>query len=563
MSDQRPRDENDYDGDGFDGADVNEHLVEGESPRDGYATFGIQGESFGHANEEMDLDEYVAEHVIGDGSAGPGAETGDAADPTERALTTGIVGDNLVSKKAQRSGDPRAAAREAEEAAALRLRAREIEDEILARTPENNPEPSLERVRRAMELLGDPQTSFPMIHLTGTNGKTSTTRIVERLVREHGLKTGRFTSPHLHDFRERISLDGEPVDVERLVRVWDDIEPFIAMVDHESTSNGGVRMTYFEVVVVLAYAVFADAPVDVAIVEVGLGGAWDATNVADGVVSVVTPVALDHQRLLGDTVEDIAHEKKGIIKPGAFAVVAAQVAEVDEILREQCLEVDATMLREGDAYAVTAREAAVGGQMISVKGLAGEYDDLFLPLFGAHQAHNAATAIAAVEAFLGGGETKIDDGVLRAALDAVTSPGRLEVVRRSPTVLVDAAHNPAGAQALREALADSFQFNRLVGLVAVLADKDAEELLLALEPTLDHVVVTRNTSPRSMDPRELGQLAAELYGDDRVTVVDSLPDALDRAAALADDEGVGGGVLATGSVVTAADVRMLLGVTSS
>ena len=302
----------------------------------------------------MDLDEYVAEHVIGDGSAGPGAETGDAADPTERALTTGIVGDNLVSKKAQRSGDPRAAAREAEEAAALRLRAREIEDEILARTPENNPEPSLERVRRAMELLGDPQTSFPMIHLTGTNGKTSTTRIVERLVREHGLKTGRFTSPHLHDFRERISLDGEPVDVERLVRVWDDIEPFIAMVDHESTSNGGVRMTYFEVIVVLAYSVFADAPVDVAIVEVGLGGAWDATNVADGVVSVVTPVALDHQRLLGDTVEDIAHEKKGIIKPGAFAVVAAQVPEVDEILREQCLEVDATMLRERDAYAVTA-----------------------------------------------------------------------------------------------------------------------------------------------------------------------------------------------------------------
>ena len=539
----------------YDDADVHENLgPNGEAPGDGYSSFEVD-------SAEFDVDEYVAEHVIGDGAGAN--EPGDPGDPTERVLTTGIVGENLGHRKAERSGDPRAAARQAEHDAALRLRVREIEDAILARTPENNPEPSLERVRRALELLGDPQKSFPMVHLTGTNGKTSTTRVVERILREHGLKTGRFTSPHLHDFRERIALNGQPVDAQRLVAVWEDIEAFIEMVDLESTASGSVRMTYFEVLVVLAYAVFADAPVDVAVVEVGLGGAWDATNVADGVVSVVTPVALDHQRLLGDTVEDIAHEKKGIIKPGGFAVVANQAPEVDEILREQCLDVDATMLREGDAFGVTAREAAVGGQLVSVKGVAGEYADLFVPLFGPHQAHNVAAAIAAVEAFLGGGETKLDDGVLRAALDGVTSPGRLEVVRRSPTVLVDAAHNPAGAAALREALADSFQFNRLVGLVAVLGDKDAEEILLALEPTLDHVVVTRNTSPRSMDPRELGRLAADLFDDERVTVVDALPEALDHAAGLADDEGVGGGVLATGSVVTAADVRMLLGVTAS
>ena len=465
--------------------------------------------------------------------------------------------------KPHRSGRPDAAQREAEHAAALRLRAREIEDSILARTPENNPEPSLERVRRALELLGDPQKTFPMVHLTGTNGKTSTTRIVERLLREHGLKTGRFTSPHLHDFRERISLNGEPVEYERLVAVWEDIEPFIQMVDTESLAADGPRMTYFEVLVVLAYAVFADAPVDVAIVEVGLGGVWDATNTADGQVAVMSPVAIDHQRLLGDTLEDIANEKKGIIKPGAFAVIAQQAPEVDEIVREHCLEVGATMLREEDAFGVTAREPAVGGQVISVRGVAGEYSDLFLPLFGEHQAHNAALAIVAVEAFLGGGEQKIDEDVLRAGLDAVTSPGRLEVVRRSPTVIVDAAHNPAGASALKEALQDSFQFNRLVGLVAVLADKDADAILGALEPVLDHVVVSTNTSPRAMSPRELGELAADLYGEDRVTVVETLPDALDRAVELADEEGVGGGVLATGSVVTAADVRMLLGEMSS
>lgn len=465
--------------------------------------------------------------------------------------------------KPERSGRPDAAAREAERSALLRLRAREIEDSILARTPENNPEPSLERVRRALELLGDPQNSFPMVHLTGTNGKTSTTRMVERLLREHGLKTGRFTSPHLHDFRERIALNGEPVEYKRLVEVWDDIEPFIQMVDTESLAADGPRMTYFEVLVVLAYAVFADAPVDVAVVEVGLGGVWDATNTADGQVAVMSPVAIDHQRLLGETLEDIANEKRGIIKPGSIAIISEQAPEVDEIVREYCLEVGATMMREDDNFGVTAREPAVGGQMISVRGLAAEYNDLFLPLFGEHQAHNAALAIAAVEAFLGGGEQKLDDDVLRAGLDGVTSPGRLEVVRRSPTVIVDAAHNPAGAAALKEALQDSFQFNRLVGLVAVLSDKDADAILGSLEPVLDHVVISANTSPRAMSPRELGQLAIELYGEERVTIVDTLPDALDRAAELADEEGVGGGVLATGSVVTAADVRMLLGVLSA
>ncbi|WP_298891168.1 folylpolyglutamate synthase/dihydrofolate synthase family protein [uncultured Serinicoccus sp.] len=442
----------------------------------------------------------------------------------------------------------------------------QVSEDILARTPEHMPEPSLHRVARVMELMGDPQRTFRMIHLTGTNGKTSTARMVERVLREMGLRTGRFTSPHLHDMRERISTDGEPVSVEAFLAAYDDVLPFVEMVDLESAADEDparrVRMTYFEVLVCVAYAAFADTPVEVAVVEVGLGGVWDATSVADGDVAVVTPVALDHTRLLGDTLEEIATEKAGIIKPGAIAVVGVQEPEVMDVLTERAEEVGADLKAEGVNFGVLAREIAVGGQQVSVRGLAGDYDGLFLPLFGGHQAHNAALAIAAVEAFVGGGEQPLSDEVLRGGLADVSSPGRLEIVRRSPTVLVDAAHNPAGVEALVEALRESFTFTRLVGLLAVLEDKDAEPMIQALEPVLDHVVVSRTTSPRAIRPHRLGELVAEFFGEDRVTVVDALPDALDVAAGLADDGGVGGAVLATGSVTTAAEVRALLGLTT-
>jgi dihydrofolate synthase/folylpolyglutamate synthase len=339
------------------------------------------------------------------------------------------------------------------------------------------------------------------------------------------------------------------------------------MVDAESMAGDDprrrVRMTYFEVVVCLAYAAFADAPVDVAVVEVGLGGLWDATSVADGTVAVVTPISLDHTRLLGSTVEEIATEKAGIIKEGSIAVVGVQEAEVMSVLVERADQVGARLEAEGVTIGVLDREVAVGGQQLSVRGLAGDYSDLFLPLFGAHQAHNAALAVAAVEAFVGGGERHLTDEVLRGGLAGVTSPGRLEVVRRSPTVIVDAAHNPAGVDALVEAVRESFTFTRLVGLLAVLEDKDVEPMIRSLEPILDHVVVSRSTSPRSIRPGRLGELVAEFFGEDRVTVVDELPEALDVAAGLADEGGVAGAVLATGSVTTAADVRQLLGVTTT
>jgi dihydrofolate synthase / folylpolyglutamate synthase len=460
-----------------------------------------------------------------------------------------------------RSGRPDAAQQAAAHNLEVMRRMRLVEEAILARAPEHDLEPSLERIAAVMELLGDPQRTYPVIHLTGTNGKTSTTRIIDSLLREMGLRTGRFTSPHLHTVRERIALSGQPISEEKFLAAYDDVLPFIEMVDTKSLAEGGPRLTFFEVLVAVAYAAFADAPVDVAIVEVGMGGGWDATNVADGSVAVVTPVAIDHQHFLGTTLEEIAGEKSGIIKADAVAVVGVQEPEVTQVLLDRAADVGARIAFEGNDFGLLTREVGVGGQQISVRGMAGDYTELFLPLHGAHQAHNTVLGLAAVEAFLGGGEQRLDPEVVRAGLAAVASPGRLEIVRRSPTVIVDAAHNTAGALALRGALEDSFNFARLVGVVAILKDKPATEMLEVLEPVFDHVVVTSTTSPRAMRSEDLGELAADIFGEDRVTVVRQLPDALDTAAGLADEGGLGGGVVATGSVTTAAEVRMLLGTT--
>ncbi len=431
----------------------------------------------------------------------------------------------------------------------------QVELALLARAPESAVEPSLEQIRAVVDLLGDPQAAFPVVHVTGTNGKTSTVRLLDAVLREHALTTGRFTSPHLHGIRERICVSGEPLAAAQFVAAYDEVAPLVELVE----ARGGARMNFFQVLVAMAYVAFADAPVSVAVVEVGLGGTWDATNVADGQVAVVTPVDLDHTRLLGATVEQIAAEKAGIVKPGAIVVSAAQEPVVLDILAERAEQVGARIVVEGADFGVTAREVAVGGQLLTVHGLAGDYEDVFLPLHGPHMASNAALAVAAAEAFLGGGERRLDPDTLRSGLAAATSPGRLEVVRRSPTILVDAAHNPHGMRALRAALADAFTFTTLVGLVAIFADKPAALMLEELEPVLDQVVVTRNSSSRSSAPRELEELAKEVFGEARVSAAETLPDALDLAVALAEADGLGGGVVATGSVVTAADVRRLLG----
>ncbi len=470
----------------------------------------------------------------------------------------------------------------------LRKRLREIEEEIVSRAPEHDIDPTLVRVANLLEVMGDPQRAYPVIHITGTNGKTSTARMIERLLSELNLRTGRFTSPHLHDIRERIVLSGEPVSPERLIEAYDDLAPLLALVEERSLEAATGRLSFFEVLVALAYAIFADAPVDVAVVEVGLGGTWDATNVADGAVAVVMPIAVDHERYLGAEVELIAGEKSGIIKPDAIAISAPQEPVAVEVLRERAAEVGVPIVFDigssGDDFsdggsddahesavpaigsggiAVLARDVAVGGQMLTLRGLAGDYPDVFLPLHGEHQAHNALVALAAVEAFVGGGEQPLDLDVVRAAFAAVTSPGRLEIVRRSPTVLVDAAHNPAGITSLVAALEDAFVFTRMIGLFACMEDKDVEGMLEQLEPVLEEIVITRTTSMRAMDPARLADLAREYFGEHRVHLVPDLPDALDRAAELADTEGgVGGGVIATGSVFVAAEVRALLGADS-
>lgn len=435
--------------------------------------------------------------------------------------------------------------------------------EIVGRNPEHDFEPTLGRVQRVCELLGDPQRAYKTIHLTGTNGKTSTARMVESLVREHGLRTGRFTSPHLTSITERIAIDGEPVTEERFVEIYRDVEPYVRMVDAESEAAGGPRLSFFEVLTVMAFAAFADAPVDVAIIEVGLGGAWDSTNVVDADVAVITPVAIDHERWLGHTITEIARTKAGIIKDGATVVVADQPEDAMREIVDEVGAREARLVREGLELEVVQRHVAVGGQMLDLRTPGGLYQEIFLPLHGAHQAHNALLALAAVEALVTGGAA-LPAGVVEAGFGTATSPGRLEVVRSSPTIIVDAAHNPAGAEALIESLGETFGLTRVVAVVAILADKDAEGILSVLEPHVDELVVTEVHSVRATPAEELGQLADEVFGPDRVHVLPDLASALDTAATLAESEdtvgvGAGAGVIVAGSVILAAEARILLG----
>ncbi len=434
----------------------------------------------------------------------------------------------------------------------------EVEDALLSRWPETKLEPSLDRIRAFIEFLGEPQDSFRVVHLTGTNGKTSTSRMVETLLRALDLRTGRFTSPHLERMSERICVDGEPLDDEAFVRAFNDVAPYTHLVDAEQDHP----LSFFETIVGMAYAAFADAPVEVAVVEVGMGGSWDATNVVDADVAVVMPVAIDHAKYLGDDAVTIAAEKAGIIKAGSIAILAEQTPEVAAVLLERAAEVGATVAREGMEFGVVSRTPAVGGQMLTLQGLRATYDDVFLPLYGAHQAQNAVVALAAAEAFAG--TDVLDEDLVRAAFAEMTSPGRLEIIRRSPTILLDAAHNPHGAEALGVALEDSFSFSPLVGVMGVMEDKDHDGLLNALEPHLAYLVCTQNSTPRSMSAAALGRAAVEIFGEDRVSVVADLADAIERAATLAEageaiDVSIGAGaVLVTGSVVTVGEARTML-----
>jgi dihydrofolate synthase/folylpolyglutamate synthase len=413
----------------------------------------------------------------------------------------------------------------------------------------------MQKIRDLMDVLGSPQRAYPAIHLTGTNGKTSTARMIDALLRAHGLHTGRYTSPHLETVRERISLDGEPISEEQMVSVYEEVGPLADLIDGRNSEP----LTYFDMTTAMAYAAFADAPVDVAVVEVGLGGEEDATNVIDAGVCVMTPIGLDHTEWLGDTIEDIAWAKAGIIHKGATVITSLQTEEAMRPILERCGEMGATLAREGSEFGVVDRTQAVGGQVLVLQGLSARYDEVFLPLFGAHQAQNAALALAAVEAFLGD-QVQLD--LVREGFAQVDSPGRLERVRSAPTILLDGAHNPHGMAATVAALEEEFTFRHLVAVVAVMADKDVSGLLDLLEPVAARIVVTQNSSPRSMPVDELAQVATDIFGEDRVTVAHNMPDAIEEAVVIAEEDASGElsgvGVLITGSVVTVADARRLL-----
>ncbi|MDI3388564.1 folylpolyglutamate synthase/dihydrofolate synthase family protein [Streptomyces sp. B-S-A8] len=440
---------------------------------------------------------------------------------------------------------------------------REVEGELATRWGETKLDPSVTRIQALMDVLGDPQRAYPSIHLTGTNGKTSTARMIEALLGAFELRTGRYTSPHVQSITERISLDGAPMSAERFIETYQDIKPYVEMVDAKEE----FRLSFFEVLTGMAYAAFADAPVDVAVVEVGMGGTWDATNVIDADVAVITPIDLDHTDRLGETPGAIAAEKSGVIKQDATVILAQQPVDAAQVLLKKAVEVNATVAREGMEFGVASRQIAVGGQLLTLRGLGGaatEYTEVFLPLHGAHQAHNAAVALAAVEAFFGVGAQRaepLDIEVVRRAFASVVSPGRLEVVRTSPTVVLDAAHNPAGARAASEAISEAFDFSRLIGVVGASGDKDVRGLLEAFEPIFAEIVVTQNSSHRAMDTDALAAVAVEVFGDERVQVEPRLDDAIEAAITLAEEEGeyAGGGVLVTGSVITVGEARLLLG----
>ncbi|WP_349268414.1 dihydrofolate synthase [Mycolicibacterium parafortuitum] len=452
----------------------------------------------------------------------------------------------------------------------------QVEHLLDQRWPETKIEPSTSRISALLEMLGSPQQGYPSIHIGGTNGKTSVARMVDALLTAFSRRTGRTISPHLQSAVERISIDGVPISPATYVDTYREIEPFVELVDQQSEGAGGPKMSKFEVVTAMAFAAFADAPVDVAVVEVGLGGRWDATNVVNAPVAVITPIGLDHVDYLGGTVAEIAAEKAGIITRQAddlvptdtVAVIARQVPEAMEVLLAQAVRADAAVAREDSEFAVVGRQVAIGGQLLELQGLGGLYPEIFLPLHGEHQARNAVLALAAVEAFFGAGaQRQLDLDTVRAGFASVTSPGRLERMRSAPTVFIDAAHNPAGAAALSETLRDEFDFRFLVGVVSVMGDKDVDGILAALEPVLDQIVVTHNGSPRALEAAALAVKAEELFGPERVVTAETLPDAIETATALVEESGSdgdaagmsGAGIVITGSVVTAGAARTLFG----
>lgn len=429
-----------------------------------------------------------------------------------------------------------------------------IEAALLKRWPETRIEPTLERIAALVDILGSPQLTYPTIHVGGTNGKTSTSRMIDSLLFEMGLRTGRFTSPHLESFLERIAINGESISAAELIYSYNDIAAYLDLMDQKFPHP----ISFFEAITALAFVAFAEHPIDIGVIEVGMGGQWDATNVVDPDVCVIMPIGLDHTEYLGETLTEIAQTKAGIIKEGGFVILAQQEPESAVELLKQVAAVGADVAREGLEYSVLARSVAVGGQLVTIQGIKEIYTDIYIPLHGKHQASNAAAALVAVEAFFG--DQDLDIEAVRAGFAQVQSPGRCEVVHRNPTIILDAAHNPHGAAAIAQTLQSEFTFDEVIGIFAPMADKDVPGILLELEQIMDYIIVTSNSSARSMDIPELTKMAQEFFGADRVFTADSLSSGIEKAMADANrplsEDSIG--ILITGSVVSVGEARTIL-----
>ena len=421
-------------------------------------------------------------------------------------------------------------------------------EEALAELDGRQPErmvPDLARISAVAELLDDPQLTYPTIHVTGTNGKTTTARLVADLACEHGLMAGLYTSPHLHSVTERVAVCDEAISEEEFGEEYERLLPYFLLVDAR-----GERVTYFEALTALAFVWFADKPVSLGVFEVGMGGLWDATNIVAGDVAVICPIAIDHPEL-GSTLDQIASEKAGIVKPGKVVVCREQPPEAFKVIQDRCEAFEAHLRYEGRDFAVSDRRRSVGGQVIGVRGLFDRYVEVPLGLFGEHAARNAAAAIVAVESFL---EKGLTPDAVRSALSAASSPGRLEVVARRPTIVVDGAHNPAGAEALVSALTEAFGWSRLHLVIAISANKDVDGIVAALAPLADRAYAARNASTRSA----VGERVAQSLASARVPVeaFGSVAEALQAAR---DSAGADDLILVTGSLYTVADTRRALG----
>ena len=435
------------------------------------------------------------------------------------------------------------------------VRLNEIAAALNKRWPENQIEPSLDRILALVDALGSPHLTYPTIHIAGTNGKTSTARMIDQLLANLGYRVGRYTSPHLESFTERISIKGEPISELEMIKTYEDIHLYLDLID----SRQPHPISYFEALTAMAFVAFAEHPVDIAVIEAGMGGQWDATNVISSQVSVMTPIGLDHMEYLGNTVEAIAQTKAGIFKPESNVVLAAQSAQVAKVLLAQVAKVSAQPFRQGVEFSLKNRALAVGGQLLSIQGVHGYYDEIFLPLYGDHQGNNASVALAAVEVFAG---VKLDTELVQDAFSKVSSPGRCEIVYKDPTVIIDAAHNPHGVSAIANTLNTEFDFELVVGVVAVLADKDVAGILKNLATTLDYLVITENGSNRAMNKDELAKIASQYFKAEQVEIIGDMNSAITYAiekVALFNqvNDGVAA-VVITGSVATAGMARSII-----